>query len=46
MNQIHNQMEQLQSAERKLHHNVSEMEYEILAKDKELASLDKLMEVC
>merc|ERR1712071_256960 len=44
VNQIHNQMEQLQSAERKLHHNVSEMEYEILAKDKELASLDKLME--
>jgi len=40
-----NQIQQLQASERQLQSNISEMEYEVLAKDKELASMEKLMEV-
>jgi len=39
-----NQIQQLQFAERKLQSSISEMEYEVLAKDKALASMEKLME--
>ena len=41
-----NHIQQLQIIERKIQDKIAEVEYELMTKEKELASSEKLIEVC